>query len=78
MAKFYEVPIHWRNGSQTKGLAVGNNAAWNCCCGQILLVPHEGMYQIAPCPDCQRTFRIIRGQKPKFVDRVEETCQPQT
>lgn len=73
MAKFYEVPVHWRDGSQTKGLGVGNNAAWNCVCGQVLLGPHEGLYPIDHCPGCERTFKIIRGQKPRFVDNVQET-----
>ncbi len=46
MAKFYEVPIYWKDSSQTKGLAVGNNAACDCACGQVLLGPHEGLYPI--------------------------------
>ena len=73
MAKFYEVPVYWKDGSQTQGIGVGNNAAWNCACGQVLLGPHEGLYSIDPCPGCKRTFRIVRGQQPKFVDHVKET-----
>jgi len=73
MAKFYNVEIYWKNGLQTEGVGVGNNAAWNCACGQVLVGPHEGLYAIDPCPRCQRTFRIVRGKKPKFVDHIEET-----
>lgn len=46
MAKFYEVPIFWKDRSETNGLGVGNNAAWNCVCGQVLLGPHEGFTQL--------------------------------
>ena len=72
MAHFYDVPVHWQNRPPTLGRGVGNNAAWVCVCGQVLLGPHEGIYAIEPCPGCGRTFRIVRGQQPQFVDHVEE------
>jgi hypothetical protein len=73
MAKFYDVPVHWKDGSVTQGRGVGNNAAWKCKCKQILLGPHEALYRIEPCPGCEKTFRIVRGRKPKYVDHVQET-----
>lgn len=72
MPQFYDVPINWKDGSQTRGVGVGNNAAWLCACGQILLGPHEGLYKIDPCPKCQRSFKICRGQQPQYVGHVEE------
>lgn len=75
MASFYPVPGVWSDGSGTEGRAVGNNAAWTCRCGEVLLGPHEGLYPIAPCPGCERTFRIVRGTAPRHVERVAETTQ---
>ena len=71
MADFYAVPVIWHAGTQTVGRAVGNNAAWLFTCGEILLGPHEDMYQIDPCPGCGNRFRIVRGVDPQFVERVE-------
>ena len=72
MARYYDVPVHWKNGRQTKGRGVGNNAAWQCVCEQVLLGPHEDLYPIDPCPECGRSFRIARGKRPQYVDHVEE------
>jgi hypothetical protein len=74
MADFYAVPVVWRDGTRTTGRGVGNNAAWLCKCGEVLLGPHEGMYPIDPCPGCGKEFRIVRGTAPQHVDRVEQTA----
>jgi hypothetical protein len=71
MAQFYDVAVYWKDKSTTQGRGIGNNAAWQCICGRILLGPHEGLYQMPPCP-CGRKFRIVRGKRPQFVDRVIE------
>ncbi len=39
MAAFYNVPVVWLDGTQTRGRGVGNNAAWLCKCGEVLLAP---------------------------------------
>ena len=72
MAKFYHAKVLWKDGKQTVATCVGNNAAWSCRCGKVLLGPHEDMYPIDPCPGCGKNFRIVRGIKPQYVDRVEE------
>jgi hypothetical protein len=74
MAKFYEVPVRWKDGTTTNGTGIGNNAAWQCKCGRILLGPHEGLYSIPQCT-CKRNFRIVRGKRPQFVGRVEENIR---
>jgi hypothetical protein len=73
MTKFYDVRVHWKKGALTIGRGVGNNAAWKCPCGEILLGPHEDLYAIPECPGCGRTFRIVRGKKPNFVAKILET-----
>ncbi len=72
MAAFYDVPIRFRDGSEAIGRGVGNNAAWICACGDVLLGPHEDIYQIDPCPNCGRVYTISRGEAPHFVGNVEE------
>jgi hypothetical protein len=72
MASFYGVAVHWQDGTQSQGRAVGNNAAWSCKCGEVLVGPHEAMYPIDPCPGCKRRFRIVQGTAPQHVARVEE------
>ena len=74
MADFYEVAVHFKNGKRGKGRGIGNNAAWRCACGEVLLGPHEAMYAIPACPGagCGRVYRIRRGSKPQFVSAVEE------
>ncbi len=74
MPDFYDVPVRWRDGEEAVGRGVGNNAAWICKCGEVLLGPHEDRYQIGPCPnsECGRNYRIRRGEKPNFVSLVEE------
>ena len=72
MASYYDVPIHWKTGKSTKGRGIGNNAAWQCSCKQILLGLHEDCFPIDACPECGRRFRIVRGKKPHYVDHVEE------
>jgi len=72
MASFLEAPMIWWNGHKTKARCVENNAAWLCSCGEAVLGPHEGMYPINPCPVCDKSVRVIRGEKPQYVDRVEE------
>jgi hypothetical protein len=71
MAEFYCVPIRWRDGPETPGRGVGNNAAWICRCGEVMLGPYR--YSIDPCPGCGRRFRVVRGKAPQFVGYVEET-----
>src|SRR5258707_966915 len=51
---------------------VANTAAWRCKCGGVLLGPHEGLYRVPPCPCCGLKFKIVRGKRPQFVDRVIE------
>jgi hypothetical protein len=74
MASFYDVAVHFKTGKRAHGRGIGNNAAWVCTCGKVLLGPHEDMYAIPPCPGagCGRTYRIRRGSRPHFVSLVEE------
>jgi hypothetical protein len=72
MARFYRVPVIWLDETETDGRGIGNNAAWLCQCGELLLGPHEAMYDVPPCPGCGNRFRIVQGVGPQYVDRVEQ------
>ena len=71
MANYYDIPLKYKSGT---GVArgIGNNAAWQCVCGTVLLGPHEAIYAAPPCPKCNRRYAIRRGSKPLFVSMVEE------
>jgi hypothetical protein len=73
MAKFYDVQVHWKTGPATQGRGIGNNAAWKCKCGEILLGPHEDLYAVPKCPGCGCKFKIVRGRKPNFVAKIVES-----
>ncbi len=72
VARYYDVIVHWKDGRRTKGRGVGNNAAWLCDCGEVLLGPHEDMFPIDPCPKCGLSFKIVRGKYPRYVDHVKQ------
>ena len=72
MAKFYDVVVKWKSGKQSTGRGIGNNAAWNCQCGSVLLGPYADLYSIPPCPSCGRCFVVERGEPPQFVSAVRE------
>ena len=72
MASFYDVKVIWKTKKPTQGRGIGNNAAWLCSCGEILLGPHEDLFSVDPCPKCGVSFRVIRGTPPQFVDHVRE------
>jgi len=71
MAKFYNVDLIWSDRHKGKARAVGNNAAWLCSCGEVLLGPT--LWDIEPCPNCGKEFRVlpVAGVGTK-VDQVHE------
>ncbi len=67
---FYDVPIKWCDGTQTKGRGMGNNAGWICQCDKVMLGTYR--FPTPDCPDCKRRFHVIRGKNPQYVAYVEE------
>lgn len=62
MADFYDVDLLWRTGVKGKARAVGNNAAWLCTCGEVLLGPTR--HPIEPCPGCGKQFEVVAEGNP--------------
>jgi hypothetical protein len=74
MAQFYDVVIHWRDRTTSRGRGIGNNAAWQCKCGEVLLfflARTKGFTRFLRALVAS-TFRIVRRSKPGFVERVIE------
>jgi hypothetical protein len=68
------VPLVLANGTQSLATATGNNAAWNCPCGQHQH-PLIGKSVATPveCPACHTQFRVISDEGTlKRVSRVEQ------
>ena len=63
MAKFHQTVVRFKNGKQSSARVVGNNAAWLCACGEVLLGPT--LYKIDPCPGegCGRQFEVVAAAK---------------
>jgi len=74
MAQFYDVPILWKDKSTTQGRGIGNNAAWLCRCGLVLVGPHEGSIQNAALPlwseiqNCPRQTPTLRWKGGRAVN----------
>lgn len=69
------VPVFHADGRQTTGTAEGNNAAWNCTCGALLV--GRCYYQFGdvchtPCERCGRTFRVVGDDKKRAIKVVEQ------
>lgn len=70
MAKYYETPIRWLDGTSSEGRGLGNNAAWRCKCGETLLATTR--YQQPRCPGCHRVFKAKRGEAPQYISGIDE------
>jgi len=59
------VQVKLKDGSISKGIATGNNAAWLCVCGRMepllgksgVLDGGSGLH--VQCPDCKRTYLVM-------------------
>ena len=68
------IPVIFLNRNQSQATSEGNNASWNCDCGNLLL--GRCYYQFGDtcyttCPNCGKKFRVI-GDARKRAIRVEE------
>ncbi len=60
------LPVTYHNGSLSTATSEGNNAAWNCMCGQLLI--GRCYYQFGDtcytiCPSCRKKYRVTRDAK---------------
>lgn len=74
--KLFTVPVTFADGTSAYARAEGNNAAWHCRCGQSMPLLGRCYFQFGHdchtvCPDCSRTYRVLRDAKKK-TKSVEE------
>jgi len=70
VASFYNLTVVFKDGSKAPARGVGNNAAWACKCGEILLGPT--IYPIDPCPGCERKYVVVASGGKPAISQVEE------
>jgi|GEM_PF-636781 len=65
------VEVKLKDGSRSKGIATGNNAAWMCICGRMepilgrsgLMVEGVSDGLGIECPDCKRKYFVVPDGK---------------
>ena len=72
------IPVSFVDGSHGDARAEGNNAAWVCACGVLLV--GRCYYQFGDtchtaCPSCARVYRVTPDPRKRAVSVVEQ--QPQ-
>lgn len=70
-----EIIVKFLDGSITPARAEGNNAAWECSCGTLLV--GRCYFQFGDtchtaCPSCGRQFRVSGDEKKRAVQVAEE------
>jgi hypothetical protein len=71
------IPVHFVSGNHTQGRAEGNNAAWSCECGTLLV--GRCYYQFGDtcyteCPECRKIFRVTPDHRKRAVSVVESAA----
>ncbi len=69
------IPVRFSTGAATEARAEGNNAAWVCDCGTLLV--GRCYYQFGDtchteCPDCGRQYRVVGDSRKRAELVVEE------
>ncbi len=71
------VPVQFANGTRMQAKAEGNNAAWTCECGTLLV--GRCYYQFGDtchtkCPECGKRFRVTPDHKKRATGVIEESA----
>jgi hypothetical protein len=71
------IPLRFADGKTTEARAEGNNAAWTCGCGTLLV--GRCYYQFGDtchteCPTCRRIYRAMPDQRKRAVGVVEDAA----
>ena len=68
------IPVRFVSGSQAQARAEGNNAAWPCECGTLLVGRcyfQFGDTCYTECPECHRTYRVTPDERKRAIAVVE-------
>jgi hypothetical protein len=71
------IPVQHVDGHEAQARAEGNNAAWSCTCGTLLV--GRCYYQFGDtcfteCPDCSRVYRVVGDERKRAAEVVEEAA----
>ncbi|MDP1571475.1 MAG: hypothetical protein Q8L86_15875 [Vicinamibacterales bacterium] len=69
------IPVVKRDGHQEEARAEGNNAAWTCSCGTLLV--GRCYFQFGDtcrteCPECGKIYRVTPDPKKRAISVVEQ------
>lgn len=70
-----KIPVRYASGAGSRARAEGNNAAWRCSCGEILMGRcyfQFGDTCFTECPSCQKKFRVTGDERKRAIKVVEE------
>ncbi len=72
------IPVVFADGSKGTARAEGNNSAWHCRCGQPLPLLGRCYFQFGHdchtvCPDCGRSYRVVKDAQKKAKSVQEFT-----
>jgi hypothetical protein len=72
-----KIPLEFANGKKSEARAEGNNAAWDCGCGTLLVGRcyfQFGDTCYTECPECKRTYRVTPDDRKRAIGVVEQAA----
>lgn len=70
------ISVRFADGTRSDARAEGNNGAWHCTCGTLLVGRcyfQFGDTCYTTCPSCARRFRVLGNDRKRAVEVVELT-----
>lgn len=71
------IPVRHADGRNGEARAEGNNAAWSCSCGTLLVGRcyfQFGDSCYTQCPECRRKYRVTKDASKRAGEVVEEAA----
>ena len=71
------IPVVYADGIRAEASAEGNNAAWSCGCGSLLV--GRCYFQFGDtcrteCPECQRIYRVTPDDRKRAIGVAEQAA----
>jgi hypothetical protein len=75
--KLKTIPVRFADGHAAEARAEGNNAAWPCSCGTLLV--GRCYFQFGDtchtqCPNCGKTYRVDGNERKRAVAVIEQAA----
>lgn len=74
------IPVVFADGRQATARAEGNNSAWECSCGTLLV--GRCYFQFGDtcrteCPECGKVYRVTPDQRKRAISVIEQPPAPE-